>query len=365
METSLIAKGTITKHPKKEEFELQVKDIQIVGASPDYPISKKEHGPDFLLDNRHLWLRSTRQWAIQKVRDTIIHATYDWMRNNNFTKIDSPIFTPAACEGTTTLFEVEYFDMGKAYLSQSGQLYLEAAVMSLNRVFDFGPVFRAEKSKTRRHLIEFWMMDAEMAFCDHEENMKFQEDLICFIISEVLKRNRQELILLERNISFLENVKKPFLRITHKEAVEKLQKMGSNAKFDDDLGAEDETLLTEKLDRPMFIEKYPIKIKAFYMKRNPEDSSLAMCSDLLAPEGYGEVIGGSQREEDIDVIKNSLKEFGLPESAFAWYLDLRKYGSVPHSGFGYGLERLTGWICGTKHVRETIPFPRLLNRNTP
>ena len=365
IESSVIVQGTVSKHPKKEEYELQVSDIEIVGRSEEYPIGKKDHGPDFLLDHRHLWLRSKKQHAIQKIRDTVIHATYDWMRENKFTKIDSPILTPAACEGTTTLFGVDYFDLGKAYLSQSGQLYLEAAVMSLNRVFDFGPVFRAEKSKTRRHLIEFWMMDAEMAFCDHEENMRFQEDLMYFIIQRTLEQNKLEFEILERDTTSLKNIKKPFYRMTHKQAIEKLQTLDSDITIDDDLGAEDETLLTKDLDKPMFIEKYPIKVKAFYMKRDPSNPETALCSDLLAPEGYGEIIGGSQREDNLEVLKNSIKEFGLPEDAFEWYLDLRKYGSVPHSGFGYGLERIVGWISGIRHIRETIPFPRLLNRNTP
>jgi len=365
IESSAILTGKVTKHPKLEEFELQVTGIHVGQIAPDYPIGKKEHGPDFLLENRHLWLRSKKQWAIQRVRNTVINATYEWLNDNGFIKIDSPILTPAACEGTTTLFEVDYFDLGKAYLSQSGQLYLEAAIMSLGRVFDFGPVFRAEKSKTRRHLTEFWMMDAEMAYCDHDESLRIQEQLISYIVKCAIERNTNELNVLERDIEKLAKTKAPFPRMTHAEAVEKLRKMGSSIADDTDLGAEDETMLTESEDKPLFIEKYPAVVKAFYMKRDPENDDLALCADLLAPEGFGEIIGGSQREDDYDTLLKRLEEHKLPRQAFEWYLDLRKYGSVPHAGFGYGLERLTGWICGVRHIRETIPFPRMITRITP
>lgn len=365
LETSIILSGNVSKHPKKDEYELQVTGIELVQIAPEYPIGKKDHGVDFLLDQRHLWLRSKKQWAIQKVRNQVINATYEWFEQNGFTKIDSPILTPAACEGTTTLFEIEYFDLGKAYLSQSGQLYLEAAIMSLGRVFDFGPVFRAEKSKTRRHLTEFWMMDAEMAFCDHDESLKIQEQLISYIVKRCLEKCSLELEILERDISKLESIKAPFHRMTHAEAVKKLQGLGSDIKDNEDLGGDDETLLTKDLDKPVFIEKYPAEVKAFYMKRDPENDSLALCADLIASEGFGEIIGGSQREDDYDVLLGRIKEHGLPENAFDWYLDLRKYGSVVHSGFGYGLERIVGWISGVPHIRETIPFPRMLNRLTP
>ena len=365
LESSAILEGTVTKHPKQELYELQISDLKLVQMSEEYPIGKKEHGPDFLLDNRHLWLRSNKQWAIQRVRNTIINATYEYFNKEGFIKIDAPILTPAACEGTTTLFEVEYFDLGKAYLSQSGQLYIEAAIMSHGRVFDFGPVFRAEKSKTRRHLTEFWMMDAEMAFVEHDENLKIQEGLISFIVQKVLEKNQQELKILERDMTPLEKIKPPFYRIAHAEAVAKLHKLGSDIKPDDDLGGDDETLIMKEYDKPLFIEKYPAKVKAFYMKRDSKNSELALCADLLAPEGFGEIIGGSQREDDYNTLLARLKEHNLPTKAFEWYLDLRKYGSVPHSGFGFGLERLTGWLCGTQHVRETIPFPRLLNRLYP
>jgi len=367
MESSVKVTGKINAHPKKENvFELIVESIEpIQVCKEEYPISKKEHGPEFLLDNRHLWLRSKKQWAIQRVRNTVINATYEYLNDNDFIKIDSPILTPNACEGTTELFEIDYFEEEKAYLSQSGQLYIEAAIMSHGRVFDFGPVFRAEKSKTRRHLTEFWMMDAEMAFADHEKNMEIQEGLVCHIVQKVLEKNRQELEILERDIEALEKVKAPFIRKTHAEVVKELQEMGSDIQPNDDLGADDETILTKKYDKPIFVEKYPAEVKAFYMKRDPKNPSVALCSDLLAPEGYGEVIGGSQREENYEVLMERIKEHDLDPSVFDWYLDLRKYGSVPHSGFGYGLERITGWMCGTHHIRETIPFPRMINRLKP
>lgn len=365
LESSIICSGIVAKHPKKEEYELQAKGLKLVQLSAEYPIGKKEHGPDFLLDHRHLWLRSRKQWAIQRVRDTVVRATVEYFHKNGYIKIDSPILTPAACEGTTTLFEVPYFDMGKAYLTQSGQLYLEAAIAAHGRVYDFGPVFRAEKSKTRRHLTEFWMMDAEMAFCDHAENLQVQEDLIVTIVQRVLLDCTQELELLERDTMPLTKVVGPFPRITHAEAVARLQTLGSKITVDDDLGGEDETLIAGDYDRPLFIEKYPAHIKAFYMKRDPENDHLAMCADLIAPEGFGEIIGGSQREDNYEVLLGRIREHKLPEDSFQWYLDLRKYGSTVHSGFGYGLERVVGWICGVRHVRETIPFPRLINRVTP
>jgi asparaginyl-tRNA synthetase len=346
MESSLRVTGLITKHPKLENtYEIQVKDIDIVHLNTEeYPISKKDHGIDFLLDNRHLWLRSSKQWAIQRIRNTIINATYEYFNKNNFIKIDAPILTPNACEGTTELFEIEYFDLGKAYLSQSGQLYIEAAIFSVGRCFDFGPVFRAEKSKTRRHLTEFWMMDAEAAFVEHEENMKIQEELVTHIVKSVLEKNLKELAILERNIEPLKKIEPPFIHKTHAEAVKELREMGSDIQENHDLGGDDETILTKKYDKPIFVEKYPAEVKAFYMKRDPADASRVLCADLLAPEGYGEVIGGSQREDNYDMLLKRIQEHKLPVDAFQWYLDLRKYGSVPHSGFGYGLERLTTWI---------------------
>lgn len=367
METSLKVDGIVSKHPKFEDtYELQVKNIEIIQlVAEDFPISKKEHGTDFLLENRHLWLRSGSQRAIQVVRNTIINGIYEYLNGEGFIKIDAPILTPNACEGTTELFDINYFDEGKAYLSQSGQLYIEAAIFSVGRCFDFGPVFRAEKSKTRRHLTEFWMMDAEAAFVEHEENMKIQEGLICHVVQKVLKENLKELKLLERDIETLKKVEAPFIRKTHAEVVKELREMGSDIQENHDLGGDDETILTKKYDKPIFVEKYPAEVKAFYMKRDPSEPSRALCADLLAPEGFGEVIGGSQREDDYEVLLGRIKEHKLPVEAFQWYLDLRKYGSVPHSGFGIGLERLTGWICGTPHIRETIPFPRMINRIYP
>ncbi len=365
IESSAEIVGVVSKHPKKEEYELQVKNLKIYQIAAEYPIGKKEHGPDFLLDLRHLWLRSSKQWATLRIRNAIINATYEYFNQNGFIKIDTPIFTPTACEGTTTLFGVPYFDLGKAYLSQSGQLYLEAAVMSFGRCFDFGPTFRAEKSKTRRHLTEFWMMDAEAAFVNHEGNMKIQEELICHIVRHVLEKNKKELEILERDISKLEKVKAPFGRITYHEAIKKVQALGSDIKDGDDLGADDETLLTQDSDVPIFVEKWPQQIKAFYMKRDPKNPDLVLGSDLIAPEGHGEIIGGSEREDNYNLLLERMKEEKMPLEDFQWYLDLRKYGSVPHSGFGYGLERLTGWLCGIHHIRETIPFPRMINRLRP
>lgn len=364
-ESSVELSGTVSKHPKKEEYELQVQKLNFIQKAEDYPIGKKEHGPDFLMENRHLWLRSPKQAAIQKVRTTVIMATYEFLLGQGFTKIDSPILTPAACEGTTELFEMEYFDIGKAYLSQSGQLYLEAAIASFGKVFDFGPTFRAEKSKTRRHLTEFWMMDAEMAFYDHEMSMQLQEDLICYIAKSVLEKNKPELEILERDASALEKITAGFERLTYKQALEELKSKGSDIKDGEDLGNDDEDLIMQDRDKPIFIERWPADIKAFYMKRDEDNEDIALCSDVIAPEGHGEIIGGSQREDDYETLVKRIKEHKLPQEAFEWYLDLRKYGSVPHSGFGYGLERIVGWMCGTKHVRETIPFPRTINRIYP
>ena len=364
LETSLAITGTVSKHPKKEEYEVQVSSIELIQIAAEYPIGKKEHGVDFLMDNRHLWLRSGRQGIIQKIRHTIIYAIYEFMEQNGFTKIDSPIFTPNACEGTTTLFEVPYFDE-TAYLSQSGQLYLEAAMFGVGRCFDFGPVFRSEKSKTRRHLTEFWMMDAEAPFVEHEENMKIQEALIAFIVAKVLEKHTDDLMKLERNPEPLTKIIAPFERMTHTEAVRKLQELGSDIQDGADLGADDETMLTQQFDKPLFVEKYPTPIKAFYMQPDRENPGYALCNDMLAPEGYGEIIGGSQRIADYDLLLARIKEHNLPVDQFQWYLDLRKYGSVPHSGFGIGLERIVAWVCGLKHVRETIPFPRMITRLRP
>jgi len=365
-ESSLVATGNVREEERSPSgFELDVKDLEIVQrVEEEYPIGNKEHGVDFLLENRHLWLRSPKQRAIQRVRNQIILGIFEFFEERGFVKIDTPIFTPSACEGTTTLFAVPYFDK-KVYLAQSGQLYLEADIASFGKVFDFGPTFRAEKSKTRRHLTEFWMMDAEVAFMDHKGNMKLQEDLIDHIVQRVLRKSQKELGVLERDVGPLEDVKGSFDIVTYEEAVKKLQELGSDIEFGKDFGNDDETLLTKELTRPIFIEKFPAEIKAFYMKRDAEDPSLSLCSDLLAPEGYGAIIGGSQREVDYETLKKRIEEHNLSLKDFDWYLDLRKFGSVPHSGFGLGLERVVSWICGLSHVREAIPFPRTIYRVRP
>lgn len=364
-ESSVQISAEVTKHPKKEEYELQVSDLKIYQISEEWPIGNKDHGIDFLMDNRHLWLRAKRQWAIQRVRNTLIQATYQYFGSHDFTKIDSPILTPNAGENTTDLFRVKYFDE-EAYLSQTGQLYLEAALPAHGQVYDFGPTFRAEKSKTRRHLTEFWMMDAEMAFVDLAGNLAIQEELIKALVSAVLEKNQEELAILERDTTILKNVvEKNFYRMSHAEAIKELQELGSDIKADEDLGADDETLLTKKYDNPIFVTNYPAKLKAFYMSRNADNGELAECADLLAPEGYGEIIGGSQREEDYEMLKQRVIDFGLKAEDYQWYLDLRKYGSVPHGGFGFGLERIVTWVCGLEHVRESIPFARTIYRLWP
>src|SRR3990167_3242362 len=365
-ESSLVVVGSISKHPKQEGvFELQVSKVEIVQIAEEYPITKKEHGPDFLLDNRHLWLRSKKQWAIQRVRDEVIQAIYDYFHEQDFVKIDTPIITPNACEGSTTLFGIEYFDEGEVFLSQSGQLYLEAAVMSVGRGFDFGPTFRAEKSKTRRHLTEFWMMDAEATFVEHEDNMHIQEQMIVFIVARCLEKCQQELAILERPLEPLQKIHGPFPRLTYTEAIDQLHTLGSDIKFGDDLGNDDEGLLTQNSELPIFIHKWPKTIKPFYMKQDPENPDLVLNDDLIGIEGSGELIGGSQREDNYDKLKSAIEKEGLQGPEYQWYLDLRRYGSVPHAGFGLGLERTVGWICGVQHIRETIPFPRLLNRIRP
>lgn len=365
IESAVELKGIVSKHPKKEEYELQIRSFIVYHSTKDYPLGQKEHNPDFLFDERHLYLRSKSQWAIQRVRDTIIHATYDWMRAHDFIKIDAPIFTPSACEGTTELYEVEHVNGEKMYLSQSGQLYIEAAIAAHARVFDFGPVFRAEKSKTRRHLNEFWMMDAEMAFCGQEQNMVYQEELIYYIIQQVLEKHRAELAILERDTKPLEAIKLPFVRMTHDQWIDDLIAKGFDAKHGEDIGSDIEMQYMEKVDQPIFVTHFPIGIKAFYTKEDPANPGYGLCADLLAPEGCGEVIGGAQREDDYETLLKKIKEHGLKQEDFDWYLDLRKYGSVPHAGFGYGLERLVRWMCGLHHIRETIPFPRYANRIRP
>jgi asparaginyl-tRNA synthetase len=365
MESSVIVTGVVNEDKRSPYgYEMQIKDIEVLQVAQEYPISKKEHGVDFLLDNRHLWLRSERQAAIMKVRNEIIWLMREFFRNEGFTLTDSPILTPTSCEGTTTLFSTQYFDE-TAYLSQSGQLYLEAMAMSLGKVYDFGPTFRAEKSKTRRHMMEFWMLDAEAAFMQHEENLKVQEKLVSYVVSNVLKSMKNELVLLERDTKLLEKVQTPFPRMRYSAAVKKLQELGSDIKVGEDLGADDETMLMKQFDQPVFVTHYPTKIKAFYMQPDPEDPDVVLCDDMLAPEGYGEIIGGSERIWDLKLLEQRIKEHELSQKDFEWYVDLRRFGSVPHAGFGIGLERTVAWICGLDHVRETIPFPRLLNRLKP
>ena len=365
IESSLSLTGTVSKHPKKEEYELQVASFHVYCATKDYPLGQKEHNPDFLFDMRHLHLRAPSQWAIQRIRDTVIHATYDWMRDHDFTKIDSPIFTPNACEGTTELYEVEHVNGEKMYLSQSGQLYLEPAIASLGRVYDFGPVFRAEKSKTRRHLNEFWMMDAEVAFIQQEENMQIQEDLMYYIIQQVLEKNMKELEVLGRDVAPLQNIKAWFKRVKYVDWVNELIAMGFDVKQGDDIGSDIEMQYCEKIDQPIFVTNFPTSFKAFYFKEDPENPGTVLGADLLAPEGCGEIIWGGTREDDYDKLLHKIKEHGLPVEQFERYLDTRKYGGVPHAGFGYGLERIVRWVCGVHHIRETIPFPRYANRISP
>ncbi len=366
LESSLIIKAIPKLHEKLENtYELSVKDVKVVQYAEEYPIGKKEHGPDFLLSNRHLWIRSSKQWANLRIRHTVYYAICEYLNQNSFVRFDSPILTPNACEGTTTLFELEYFDEGMAYLSQSGQLYLETGIMSLGRVYDFGPVFRAERSKTRKHLTEFWMMDAEAAYVEHDENMQIQEDLVRFVIRTVLEKCGNELAILERDIEALKAADAPFKRMTHYDAIEYLRSKGSEITHGSDLGANDEVILTEGSPVPVFVERWPKEIKAFYMKRDPKDPNVVLGDDLIAPEGFGEIIGGSQREDDHDILLGRMQAENMPIEQYQWFLDLRKYGSVPHSGFGIGLERLVQWMSGTHHIREVIPFPRMIYRIYP
>lgn len=365
-ESSLKVLGSVKKEDRAPGgFEIEVKNIEIIHIAKDYPITPKEHGVEFLMDHRHLWLRSSRQHAIMRVRHEIINAIRTFFNNKGFVLIDSPILTPAACEGTTTLFETEYFDLGKAFLTQSGQLYAEAGAMAFGKVYTFGPTFRAEKSKTRRHLTEFWMVEPEVAFADLNDDMDLAEEFVEYIVQTVLKNRSKELEYLERDISKLEKVKRPFPRIHYEEAIEILRKNGVDFEWGNDFGGTDETIISEAFDKPVMIHHYPAQIKAFYMKRDPNDERYALAVDMLAPEGYGEIIGGSQREDDYDTLLKRIEEHNLPKEAFEWYLDLRRYGSVPHAGFGLGIERTVAWICKLDHVRETIPFPRMIYRNTP
>lgn len=364
-ESSLLATGTVREDRRAPGgYELSITDLEIIQIAQDYPIGPKEHGVDFLMSHRHLWLRSARQQAILTVRAEVIRACHEFLDNHGFILIDAPILTPAACEGTTTLFQTDYFGE-KAYLTQSGQLYNEAACMAFGRVYCFGPTFRAEKSKTRRHLMEFWMIEPEMAYANQEENMRLQEEFVCYIVQTVLQRRRRELEVLGRNIDPLLKVESPFPRLSYDEALEVLKRHGVEIVWGEDFGGQDETVLSQQFEKPVFIHSYPLRYKAFYMQPDPTRPEVALCADLLATEGYGEIIGGGQRLDDLELLERRMEEHHLPREAYEWYLDLRRYGSVPHSGFGMGIERTVAWICGLDHIRETIPFPRMLYRMYP
>ena len=365
-ESSIEVTGKVKEEPRAVGgYELDGTDLKVIQNAQDYPITPKEHGIEFLLDNRHLWLRSKKQVAIMQVRHRIIKAIRDFFDDRGFTLMDPPILTPNSVEGTSTLFETPYFDLGNAYLTQSGQLYAEAGAMALGKVYTFGPTFRAEKSKTRRHLTEFWMVEPEVAFADLDDNMDLAEEFLEYIVQTVLTEKEEELKILERDTSILKNVKRPLPRITYDEAVELLLKNDVEFEWGKDLGGADETLVSNQFDKPVMVHRYPAEVKAFYMKRDPKNNNLALALDVLAPEGYGEIVGGSQREDNLDELLKRIKEHNLPQDAFEWYLDLRRYGSVPHSGFGLGLERTVSWICGLDHLREAIAFPRMIYRNTP
>lgn len=365
-ESSLYVTGVVQKDERSPfGYELLINNIEVLHQSVDYPITPKEHGTEFLMDHRHLWLRSRRQHAVMKVRNEIIRATYEFFHKEGFVKVDPPILTGSAPEGTTELFHTKYFEED-AYLSQSGQLYMEAAAMALGKVFSFGPTFRAEKSKTRRHLIEFWMIEPEMAFYEFEDNLKVQEEYVAHIIQSVLTNCKLELNTLGRDTSKLEKMTAPFPRISYDDAIKLLHEKGFNdIEWGDDFGAPHETAIAESFDKPVFITHYPTSLKPFYMQPAPDRDDVVLCADLIAPEGYGEIIGGSERIYDVELLKQRLEEHGLAPEAYKWYLELRQYGSVPHSGFGLGLERTVAWLSGVEHVRETIPFPRLLNRLYP
>ena len=365
-ETAIVVEGEVRADARAPGgYELDVSGIRVVGQTRDYPITPKEHGVDFLLDRRHLWIRSERQHAILRIRHTVINAVRDFLNSQGFILADTPIFTPAACEGTTTLFQVPYFDHATAFLTQSGQLYNEANAMALGRVYCLGPTFRAEKSKTRRHLTEFWMVEPEIAYGTLDDTIELAEALITAVVSRALETRARELDTLARDRAPLEAVRAPFPRITYDAAVRVLQDHGRPVEYGDDFGGADETLLAEQFDRPVAVHRYPSAAKAFYMKPDPERPELSLSVDILAPEGYGEIVGGGQRLDDFDLLLQRITEHGLPREAFEWYLDLRRYGSVPHAGFGMGIERVVAWICGVEHVRETIPFPRMLYRLTP
>lgn len=364
-ESSLVVSGVVRAEQRAPGgYELDLTDVQIEQLAEEYPITPKEHGVEFLMDHRHLWLRSSRQWAILRIRATIIRAIRDWLDSHGFLNVDTPILTPLACEGTATLFQTDYFGQS-AYLAQSGQLYSEATIVSLGRVYCFGPTFRAEKSKTRRHLMEFWMAEPEMAYCDLDECMEIAEQFVSYIVQTALKERTAELAMLDRDAAELEKVVPPFPRTSYDQAVEMLNAEAVDIQWGDDFGAPHETALGELFDKPVFVHRYPTRCKAFYMESDPQRPELSLSVDLIATEGYGEIIGGGQRTASLELLERRIVEHDLPREAYEWYLDLRRYGSVPHSGFGLGLERTVAWVCGVSHIRETIPFPRMLGRMYP
>lgn len=366
-ETSLEVTGIVREDKRAPGgFELTIKSLAIISPATEYPITPKDHGVAFLLDNRHLWVRSSRQHAILRVRSEVESACRDFFHERGFVLFDAPILTPTSCEGTTNLFELDYFGERKAYLTQSGQLYAEAGALAFGKVYCFGPTFRAEKSKTRRHLTEFWMVEPEVAYCDLDGDMKLAEEFVSYIVGRVLERRAAELKTLERDTTRLERAAgTPYPRISYDEAIERLKEKGVAINWGDDFGGDEETALSEEFDRPVMVHRYPTVCKAFYMKQDTARPDVALCVDMLAPEGHGEIIGGGQREDDYETLRNKITSHGLPLAPFEWYLDLRRYGSVPHAGFGMGIERMTGWLCGIHHIRETVPFPRLMERLEP
>jgi asparaginyl-tRNA synthetase len=364
-ESSIVVTGTVKADKRAPSgYEMIASGVEVVQNAEGYPITPKEHKSPFLLDHRHLWLRSSRQRAVLKIRAEVVGALRDFFDSRDFTLVDAPILSGAACEGTTTLFETDYFGQS-AFLTQSGQLYQEAGIGAFGKVYCFGPTFRAEKHKTRRHLMEFWMLEPEVAYADLDDIMVLAEDMVASVVARVLDRRAKELEVLERDTTALERVTTPFPRVTYTEAVERLKAEGVGMEWGRDFGGDEETVLAKQFDKPVMVTRYPAQVKAFYMSRDPEDENLALCVDMLAPEGYGEIVGGSQREHDLATLERRLEEHNLPRKAFQWYLDLRRYGSVPHSGYGIGLERTVAWICGIQHLREAIPFPRLMNRLYP
>ncbi len=366
-ETSLVVTGSVRADKRAPGgYELGIKSLRIVAPSSDYPITPKDHGVAFLLDHRHIWTRSSRQHAILRIRSEVESACRDFFHERGFVLFDAPVLTPTSCEGTTNLFELDYFGERKAYLTQSGQLYAEAGALAFGKVYTFGPTFRAEKSKTRRHLTEFWMVEPEVAYFELADDMCLAEDFVSYIVRRVISRRAPELATLERDVSKLQPASEtPYPRISYDEAIERLKKKGMTVNWGDDFGGDEETALSEEFDRPVMVHRYPTACKAFYMKQDPARADVALCVDMLAPEGHGEIIGGGQREDDYETLRNKILSHNLPLEPFEWYLDLRRYGSVPHAGFGMGIERMTGWLCGIHHIRECIPFPRMMERLEP